>query len=321
MNIRSLLIFTLFLLGIYGLSQFYFQKSTTSFNTHLIQIDTVQVTTITILPKAASDEIHLQRTTKGWQVTSADITTQALEEQVHQILEQIKSIKTIRVASNKVEEWEKFGLEEEATRVKVFTEQLLLEEFLVGHKKAKKGKLPDTTFIRLAGEHEVYAVSQFSSQFFNQTFNSFRQGKVIQIADNQSVNNIVYVGDYTDTLSLINDSWASEKGIKVDSVEMINYLRKLKNIKAEFFADNFNEVQMNGLPVEKLIFRGDNIESLIQITAYQDSTAILPYIIHSTQFSNAFYASDSTGIYQQIFSPVIRSKSNKPIDEVIRLNK
>lgn len=303
MNTRNLFIFFLFLLGIYGLSQFYTQKSAINFHTHLIQIDTSAINTILIKPYLGN-EINLQRIDSGWQITNETVTTKVNNLLAASLLEQLIAVKTSRVVTNEPEKWEHYGLDAKATQVQIFDESRRLENFLIG--KELSQQVSDTTYIRLVDENEVYAVPDFGQAYFTKGFDAYRERRVLQLVDNQSIKRISYIDGIGVFLDTIDGLWKDERGELVDSLDIVKYISDLNYVEASAFADDFDETRGSHLPTQKLILQGDDITPAIQIIAYQDTSATPPFIIHSSQFPDAFYASDSNGIYRQIFNSILK---------------
>ncbi|MFK7933335.1 MAG: DUF4340 domain-containing protein [Saprospiraceae bacterium] len=300
MKKRYLFILSLFCLGIYGLTQFSTYAAGDQFSTVLLQLDTTQVNRVIITPSATKNQIQFYRLPDlGWQVTSGNVSTPALIETVNDLLVALNNVQTTRVVTNQETDWEDYGVGEEALQIEIITQDDQIERIIVGGRAHLKAAMIDTTFARIPNENEVYALKQFTRQIFTHPFHFYRQRKVLQIDDYQEVNRVVL--EQKDTLLRTKEGWKSTIGRTIDSTQLSNYFAQLNYLEGSYFADDFDETQIATLPHQELMISGDNINPTVQVKAYFDSTATLPFIIQSSQFPTIFYASDSSGIYQKLF--------------------
>lgn len=311
MTNKNLFIVFIFLLGLYGISLLFTGKSESSFKADLIQVDTTQVNSIIITPKEkGKEEIILERANNNWQVSNGKVIANTVQNNVTALLSQLAQIKTTRVAAKNPEKWAEYEVEEDnAKRVKIYENGNLVEEFLLGRFSFNQQTRSGTSFIRVAGENEVYAVDGFLSMSISDDFNSYREKSILKIADSQIITSIEKYGQDTIVANLINGQWTYNNSLPLDSLTMETYIKGLKNLEATDFADDFNETLTQDLLKEKVIIKGNNLTTPITITAYQDTTQEKPYVLHSSQFPDGFYTSDSLGVYKKIFDFGDRSTS------------
>ena len=316
MNNRTLLIIFVALLGIYGLTQVFSSKKERSFKTELIQVDTAQVTSILLKPKVENgEEITLKKEGKEWLVTKGNKTSKAVKNVVDALLNDMVLVKTKRVAAKRAEKWKDYEVDEETgTKVKVYSGNEVIEEFIVGRINFKQGpqgqptmggqpNISATTFVRLDGEDEVYAVDGFLAMTFNRDFAAFRNKELIKMQAGQTITAFEYEGENPMRFSKKETDWVLNESITLDSVKVDRYLNTLRNISATDFADDFDDSNKNDLLYRKLNLKGDNMSN-IEVKVYYNGNQEKPFIIHSTYNPEAYFASDSSGVYQRLFKSI-----------------
>jgi hypothetical protein len=93
--------------------------------------------------------------------------------------------------------------------------------------------------------------------------------------------------------------------LPLDSTKVAGYLNVLRNISGTEFADDFDELQSNNYQYKTLTVKGNNILEPFIVRCYRDSTREKVYILHSNQNSDAYFASDSAGVYQRLFKGIV----------------
>ncbi|MEL7020615.1 MAG: DUF4340 domain-containing protein [Bacteroidota bacterium] len=302
MRKRYLIILSLFGLVIYGLTQFSIQTSAQQFETRLFPLDTTQIQQIIIQPIASKEakKIQFYRLPRWWEVSQGQVSTPALRSTMNEILSVIQSVETVRVASNSAEEWSAFGLASDALQLTLILDDGTTETILLGQRISEGGKIQrDTTFARFPNEQEVYALRNLNQALFDRSFDYYRQKGVVVLDKKQRITQLAQLGG--DTLTKVGDRWQKSDSSWLNTPLVNAYVTDLSRVEAVHFADDFDEIQMEFLACESFSIKGESFVEDVQIRACYDSTATLPFIIHSSQFPTAFYASDSSGLYQQLF--------------------
>ena len=321
MNNKTLLIILVALGAIYALTQIFAKKQDRSFNTELIKIDTAAVTSIAIAPKGETSEITLTKEPQGWIASNGTLSVKATPGSVQNILENLTLVKTKRIAAKNPEKWSEYEVEEgKATQVKVFAGSKLVEDFLVGRFTYnqppggfQQGQQPNfnnlsfTSFVRLTDEDEVYAVDgTLSMTLGNQKFDSFRDKQLFNMPSGVEVTDIAVLqpdntADYALTLS--GGQWMLNGAEVLDSVKVANYVNSLGNISGYTFADDFDDAQARNYLTKTLVVRGNNLVDPISVQCFVDTSRTEPFVIRSTH-NQAYFSSDSTGIYERLFKNV-----------------
>lgn len=308
MNNKLLLIVFIALLGIYGLSKAFSGKKDQSFKAQLIEVDTTTVTQVIINTKEPdSEEITLKKEEAGWIASNGQLNVKAPQGVISSVLGNLVLIKTKRVAANKPEKWSDYELEEgQASRIRVYQGEKLLEDFLVGRFSFNQQTRSGISFIRLNGENEVYAVDGFQTLTFGQGFDSYRNKEIIKMKPEMEITEFsIQQPDTTINFFLANDVWTANGSIPLDSTKVAAYLNVLRNVSGSEFADDFDNLQSDNLRHKTITVKGNNILEPFVINCYQDTTREKPFVIHSNRNTEAYFASDSAGVYQRLFKEVV----------------
>lgn len=306
MNNRILLLIFIILLGIYALTQVFSGKRESSFKAELIEVDTAEVTSINIDPKGEAPEFTLKREGNQWIVTDGTVSVQAISNPVNAVLGNLALIRTKRLAAKSPEKWSEFEVaEEEGTRIRVFSGDDLLEDFMIGRFSFDQQTRSGTTYIRLTDQEEVYAVDGFQMLSFNQEMAAYRNRSLLTLKPEMTITELDYrTPDSTYRFFRQDGQWTRFGTTPLDSAEVATYLNALRNISGEHFADDFDELKAADFALKSLVIRGDGIEEPLRIDAYRDTTRERPFLLRSSQQPETFFASDSSGLYERIFNPV-----------------
>lgn len=307
MNNKNLLIIFAALLGIYGLTKVFSGKKDRSFDTNLITVDTAAVTQIVIDPKAPEEqEITLKKEATGWIASNGTLNVKATQTSVNTILGNLLLIKTKRIAAKKPEKWKDYEVTDSlGTRVQVYEKGKLAEDFIVGRFSFNQQARSGISFIRLNGENEVYAIDGFQTLTFGQGFNSYRDKSILQLKPEMEITEFSYERSDSAALNFLKvDGQWQINGNPLDSAKVASYLNGIRTISGTDFADDFDEIQADNYRYKTLTIKGNNILDPLVVQAFQDTTKEKPFIIRSSQNQEAYFASDSTGVVQQLFKNV-----------------
>jgi len=283
-------------------------KTEKSFKTELFTLDTADVSTILIYPKAENlEEIRFSRDGINWTVTKGEITSDAGENSVKSLLAQLMEVKPKRLAARSKDKWEEFQLTDSlATRIKVIekggkeTIDLMIGKFTYQQSNnpyGGRGNIMGTTYVRLWDEEEVYAVDGFLSMSINREFSTWRDQRVVNTRK-KDVTKLIFtypadsgfIAIKKDTLWMIND-------YAVDSLAMDQFLSSLSYTNHSDFADDFKPL-LN--PDFQLTIEGNNFSPLsIQAFMLPDDQ----YVINSSLNPKSYFRSDIEGLFSRIFKP------------------
>ena len=296
------------LLLIYGLTRLFSRRPESSFKAELIKVDTAAISSIVIDPKGKEDEeITLKREPGGWIVTNGRLSLRAVPEAVNPLLNSLALIRTKRIAAKDPEKWPEFEVEEgDGTRVKVYQGETKTEDFLIGRFSFNPQAQSGVSYIRLNGQNEVYAVDGFQTLTFGQGFNAYRNRGFLKLTPDMKIREFDFhqTGN-TYTFKEDGGQWLLNGKTKPDSAAVANFLNALGNVPGDDFADDFDELRTGELEKQSLTLRGEGIDPPIVISSYRDTTRGKPFVLHSSQHPETFFASDSSGLFKRLFEPVL----------------
>lgn len=284
---KKAFLFLLVLTGlIYLLLRFYRSTADLIHHTGLIELDTASVTSLSILPPNDPEgEFFLKREGRSWIASQGNRSVRAVHEAVEALLSRLVRIESHQVISVEKEDWDKYGVgPRQGLRVRVFQNGSLLEDFLVGYQDAA------FTYVRIWEDREVFAVRGMLQTGIWNGFAPFRS-KVLLELDPQKVREVMWEPQDRDTVVVLEQT----KGA---------YLDGLRRVSGESFADDFDPVSMVGLLRGRLIFAGTEWESPVEVSYYVDTLSPNPFIFHSTQNPDNYFASDSGGIFAHLIRPL-----------------
>lgn len=312
MKNRTLIGLFIILTTIYGLTQLFPGKRARSFSATLVAIDTSKVTSILLTPKGTAMEISILREKNGWIASNGQLNVKAQTEMVQNLLATLTSISTNQVVAKKTAQWKDFEVEEkQGTHIRVYQGKKLLTDFILGKLDVNAPMQQAISYLRLNGENEVYAIEGLVTMNFAQDFNAFRNHTLLKMKADMEVMAFDYQERDT-AFQFIKTNTGWKLGINsCDSMQVENCLNVLRKVEGERFADDFDEVQGSKFLYKILTLKGKNIEDSLVISCYRDTTRQLPFVIQSNQSPESFFASDSIGIYKQIFNPINKLVRNQ----------
>ncbi|PLX00612.1 MAG: hypothetical protein C0594_15510 [Marinilabiliales bacterium] len=246
------IVFVLLLILVLAIYFFKDRQGERTFRSELVVVDTAQVTKIVLLPKALNGEdVVLLKGDDGWLVKNENGSYSADVNSVNTMLSEFSGMYPERVAARSKDKWADFQVDDStATRVKVFNEDKMLVDLMIGkfsyqqpqNPYQRQGKM--TSFVRICGEDETYAVDGFLSMEFNKTIDQLRNTTIINV-DNSSVTSLDFTTRDESSYRLRNEKgvWLVD-GIQADSVTVQNYLASISRTNGKLFNTQVN------LPIE-----------------------------------------------------------------------
>ncbi len=304
MTNKTLLLIFLFFVGIYLMvSKLISSRATPDFHTEIIKVDTAQITTIEITPQPGpSYAIH--RTEQNWIVTNGNVNIKAASNQLKNVLEQVDTIRTIRLITDQKKDWDQHGVSpDQGNRIRIYLKDGQIEDFIIGRSDFDAESQQGIAFMRLFHQNEVYAVHGFLPFQLEKHFNDFRKKALFEKnSPLLSPDRLVYQSQ--DTLIVarqLNNSWTTDGQYLLDSTKMASFLEQLESLEGRVFVDDFDELSATRFFHQSLTFFDKTLQDSVLLTCFRDSTRRLPFIIHSSYNPKSYFGSDSTGLYQDIF--------------------
>ncbi len=298
---RTLLIIFLALLGIYGISKLAGGRKTRSFKAELVRVDTTDVDRIVIqAPGEPEFTLTLQDGGK-WYVTNGKVSAPALRSVVTPLLATLTEIRAQRVAAKSPERWKDYQVDStQGTRIRVYDGNRLLEDLVVGKFNFDPQLQSATAYVRLGEAPEVYAVDGFVAMNLAQDFDSFRK-KTITKLDRNALTRIACQGEPAWELRRDSTRWLLD-GEPADSTAVARYLSSITTVSGHEFADDFDP-NVAGTPEKVLRITRKDSQPEVVIECWRDTTREKPFVIHSSLNPDAFFTSDSSGVFKRLFLP------------------
>lgn len=268
-----------------------------TFNKDIIEINTADVTAISIYPKVTNHkEVKLYKQGNDWLVNLENGKTAGVpQEKVDGLLNSFDKMKPTRVVTKSPGKWSNFQVDTSGTQVKVFEGENLALDIVIGKYTFKQNRSL-SSYIKLSDENDVYEVDGLLSITFNQNANFFRDFHLIF----DSYNNwdkviFTYPGDSSFTL-IKNDSNWFINGVGTDSSKTANYLNSLSTLTNSNFEDNVDRSLLT--KAYYTITIESKTKGTINITSFgNDENAI----IHSSMRPEIYFKAGAKAFMERTF--------------------
>ncbi len=283
------------------------KRNISTFKSELTNIDTANVKSFTIYPKAGGEPITLDKKENNWWISDKNGEYNADNNQVKNMLNTLSNLKAKRLAAKSKDSWKKYELTDSlGTRIKVMSEKKTLADIFIGKfsysqpaqqanpYQRQQGVL--TSFVRLTDEKEVYAVDGYLSMTFNRQLKDYRDNSVLQVQNMKPESISFITPNQSFTLTKKDEKWLAD-GLIADSSAVADYLSGLNNVRSSNFitADN----KPVGAPNYTLKIAGENGIELATInTYYSDSTNI---IMTSSMNPETYFDGTKANLFTKLF--------------------
>lgn len=272
----------------------------------LIELDSTAVSKILLSPKNnEGNVIEFYRSQGKWMVKQGEIISSTEKNAVQNIMRDISDLKPQRLAATDKAKWEEYELTDSlATRVKILNEKgKILADLMIGKFSFRQTNNPygryggGTSFVRISGKKEVYAVDGFLPFTFNRKFNDWRDKTFIQL-NTSDLTKISFKcpGDSSFILAIKDSVWYAGN-IPADSAVTADYLNNIKWLDGDDFRDGFKPVAD---PPYQLQIEGNNLLN-INVKCYTEGDK---YILNSSLNPDVYYVSERSGLYDKLFKPL-----------------
>lgn len=279
---------------------------------NLIEFDTASVAEIIITPKSPSEKpFRFKKENGKWTISRDDIVSVPMQGAVRNILSELSGIKPQTLAAVGESRWKEYELTDSlATRVKIVSEkgkksnELMIGKFSYRQVNNPYGggyggnNIEGTTYVRLSGEEEIYAVDGFLAFTFSGGFNDWRDKTFIK-CNKEDITKITFTlpADSSYILEKRDSLWFADDR-ETDSSKTDDYLSSVSNIDGKEFGDGYKPVSS---PVYQMVIEGNN---LLNITVKCFPAEGDRYILNSSLNPDVYYTSSRDGIFEQLFKPL-----------------
>ena len=297
---KKVLVLGLILAGIlvFALRRLDERRPDPPFQAPLIEIDTAAVAAIRIHQVAS---LSFQREATGWIVSDGRLHLKAVPSKMAELLNALHYIR----AEHLLEPAPgiDFGLDgESGISIRVYTSNGLTEAFTLGRFHYDEEMRRSITYLRLAGQREVYAVDGLQTLPLRAEFEDFRRRDLLRLPALRFDSIAYQRGDTTFCFYRSGDRWQSSDGQLLDSTEVAGFFQRLRRLQGATFADDFDELMAQQLQHRSLALYHASLPTPLFVYSYHDSTRHPPFVLRSSQYPEIFFASDSSGLYRDVFA-------------------
>jgi hypothetical protein len=294
------------------------KKNENTFQTALIpKIDSAKLNGIVIFPKKLESGpkgiVHADRllpyvfTRKGkeWYVTQGDVASRAEPRSSHYLISQMEAISPDRLGSNDPKDWKQYNVTDSlGTRVVFLYDKDTVLDVIVGRFSYIPSQKQAISYLRIAGQKEVYAVDGFLSMNISEEFENWRDKKIMP-GEGTNWKKLTFTYPADSGFVLKRDSgerWVFGDGSAPDSATTA---KAIQDISGQNYGTFINKFDTNGKqPLFTLRVEGSDFAPTL-IKAYPADTANI-YAINSTLNPGSFFSGKGNGEFSKIF----RSKSS-----------
>ncbi len=310
LNTKTLIILLAIVLGIYFLTGM-FENEDRTFRSELVSVDTAEITKIIITPKiGGGDEITFTKTGYEWNLQSAGKSYKSEKASINNILIKLSNLRPERVAATENSKWKEFEVTDStSTRVALFAGDKAQSEIYIGkfsytpppqgqgmNQQQSQGKM--STYVRLAGEDEVYVVDGFLKMDIQPNVDAYRNKTLVE-ANPADLTKLTFNYPNNDnfTLNLVNNKWMMN-GMEIDSTKTATYLNKLKKVNSTNFIDEAKP--LSNTPTYSVKIEGNNMIP-VEIKAYPTMDTVNMFILTSSRNPDAKFSGGKNQLFEKLF--------------------
>ncbi len=282
-------------------------KHERNFRKNIVEIDTAAVTEVFIYPKSLKGKyLRFFRTDKGWMINyDSNKVDDVPEYKIKNLFNQLLKLKAERVAARSEKKWNEYQVTPKSTRVKVVEDGDTTLNLIIGKFSYKPQKKQNyyfgnqnvnmSTYVRLAGEKEVYEINGFISMTFDQSASAWRNGRIVK-SDHDKWNRLVfdYPADSSFQLTKVGKKWQLN-GKPTDSTQTVRTLRTLENVYSEKFVDDVSPDSLKN-PTHTITIEGE--KDTIVVKGYQLGKR---FIVTSSQNPGTHFDGNQSRVRKRLF--------------------
>jgi hypothetical protein len=312
LNLKVLIVLLVILGAIFAITEFTGDKER-SFSRVLVAVDTAKVEQIHIqIPKDES-EIILNRTGESdWQVTSEGNTYPADPSIVRSILAQFDEIKPERIAATSKDRWEEYEVSESAAiRVTLnsgsrdladvyfgkfsFSQPPQAQQQMQQQMQQQQGNM--TSFVRKAGEEQVYAVEGFLRMTYQSGVNAYRNKQLVNVRKDDISRLVFDYNNYQFTVEKADNRWMINNQ-PADSLKAERYLSRLARLSSSNFVSP--SIPKTSDATHKLRIEGNNF-SPVEIKVFPTTDTTINHVVTSSLNPGAEFDGSKAQLFELTF--------------------
>jgi hypothetical protein len=273
----------------------------------LVNADISKTTHVVIIPEGMPENaITIQKEDGGWMVGAGGESFRANHELLDQMFMVMSPMVPRQLVSRNPDNWNEYEVSDElGTRVKVYQGKKLSDEFIVGGYQLQQQMIQGqqrpsvSTYVRLAGQEDVYTVSGFLTSVFPGRLKQYRDQTVL----NNPKDDVLKIGvegpdnNFNYELEREGAAWLLN-GMPADSTSINFYLDAVSMVHSDAFVEEEAEGWLS-IPSHKLIIERKTAGP-IEVTAYPADTTHR-FFITSSQNPGAVFSGSEKELFETIF--------------------
>ncbi|MBC6399762.1 MAG: DUF4340 domain-containing protein [Ekhidna sp.] len=251
-----------------------------SLKSELVAIDTAKVSKIEIVTGEENVTLSME---EKWKVSLPDGSQKtAKESSVISLLNSLNTITPGRMAAKSPDKWKNYSVDSTGTRVKVFEENEILTDIVIG-RFGVEGQQSFYTFVRLFEDNEVYVANGFMGASIGKDAASYRDNEVLRL-QKDSLFSISF--NYPDSAFKLTkgEEWYLQDR-QADSASVAGYLNGLSFVSSREFYDRSSEIN----PTHTVIYEFSNRQEIKVEVQYIEENVVLK----SSENPNELFADNS----------------------------
>lgn len=214
------------------------RKGSRTFKKVLIEVNADEISGLELQPKAANGNIiKLIRENNTWQLESDGKKYNADQSVAGNLIDELNGLKPQSVAAKGKNRWKQYEVTDSlGTRVKLLNGADVVADLIVGKFSYSEPNIM-TSYLRLAGEDEVYSVSGMLGMSFNRNLNSFRDRSIIKSSSSDwNKLTFTYPADSSFVLEKVDNKWLFNNQ-PADSASVVTYFNSIQRLTDSNFSD------------------------------------------------------------------------------------
>jgi hypothetical protein len=284
-----------------------------TFKDKILTFDETAITQILVKdPKSGQESVDLRLSGDKWIVKKGGRDYTADSNVVKNILKQLSDLSTKRYAGKGNDAWVKYELTDSvASLVSLKAADKTVAEIYIGKfsysmpkdqqqqmqsRQQQRGDM--TTYVRLAGEKDVYAVDGYLKMGVSGNTDAYRYRNLSGINPEDITRITVNQPGERKVIENQDGRWLLN-GSPADSASMAKYRSTIARLNGSKFADQ--EVFQSS-PSHSLTIEGNNFTP-VEIQAYPVADTNMAYIITSTANPGSTFNGKEGGLFKKIWNP------------------
>ncbi len=272
------------------------RKGSRTFKQDLVNVNADEITAVEVDAKSAGGKpVTLKKENDVWKVEADGKTYRADQPVAGSMIAQLNDMKPKSLVTTDKDRWKEFEVTDSlGTRVKLFKGNDLVADVIFG-KFSYSQPQTMTSYVRLAGENDVYGVNGMLAMSFNRNANSFRDKTLIN-SNSSDWNKLTftYPADSSFTMEKVNNKWMVD-GAVADSASVAQYFNSIARLDDSKFAAN----DPSGQPTHRLKIEGNNNMEPLEVTGFYTDTDT--FVLGTTQNQGTYFNDPETA--KKIFIP------------------